>query len=92
MEETHMTEASKIEKLIFILAIAFCWAYKTGELRTRQVAIDVKTHGRKAKSIFRIGLDTIRGTLLKIHKRLEQFLLLLLCFTRTKSGRRIVWN
>lgn len=33
MEDTHMTEGSKIEKLVFILAIAFCWAYKTGEIK-----------------------------------------------------------
>lgn len=65
MEDTHMTNPDKIEKLLFVLAIAVCWAYKTGELQSRKIAIAIKTHGRRAKSIFRIGLDLIRQTLFK---------------------------
>ena len=60
MEETHMIDPVKIEKLMFILAIAVCWAYKIGELQARKMPITVKKHGRKIKSIFRLGLDLIR--------------------------------
>ena len=63
MEDTHMTNPKKIEKLLFILAIAVCWAYKIGELQARKVPIKIKNHGRKFKSIFRIGLDLIRKVL-----------------------------
>jgi hypothetical protein len=63
MEETHMTDPAKIEKLLFILAIAVCWAYKIGELRTWKVPITIKKHGRKLKSLFRLGLDLIRRAL-----------------------------
>src|SRR4029077_2410673 len=59
IEDTHMTEIGKIEKLIFILTMAFCWAYKTGEMQASRVPILVKKHGRKAKSIFRTGLNLI---------------------------------
>jgi hypothetical protein len=65
MEETHMTDPAKIEKLLFILAIAVCWAYKIGELQVRKVPIPVKKHGRKLKSIFRLGLDLIRRALFR---------------------------
>ena len=65
MEETHMTDPAKIEKLLFILAIAVCWAYKIGELQARKVPITVKKHGRKMKSIFRLGLDMIRQVLFR---------------------------
>ena len=40
-----MVDHIKIEKLLFILAIAVCWAYKIGELKARQVPIPVKKHG-----------------------------------------------
>ena len=30
MEDTHMTAPEKIEKLLLVLAIAFCWSYKLG--------------------------------------------------------------
>ena len=65
MEETHMTDPTKIEKLLFILAIAVCWAYKLGELQARKVPSRVKKHGRKLKSIFRLGLDLIRRALFR---------------------------
>lgn len=81
MEDTHMTDRNKIEKLVFILAIAFCWAYKTGEIQAQKVSVLVKKHGRKAKSIFRIGLTLIRSTLLLIDKRSKRFSSLLSYFT-----------
>lgn len=65
MEETHMTDSRKIEKLLFILAIAVCWAYKIGELQARKAPITIKKHGRKLKSIFRLGLDLIRQVLFR---------------------------
>jgi hypothetical protein len=65
MEDTHMTDPKKIEKLLFILAIAVCWAYKIGELQSRRIPIAIKNHGRKWKSIFRLGLDLIRQVLFR---------------------------
>jgi hypothetical protein len=65
MEDTHMTNPAKIEKLLFILAIAVCWAYKIGELQARKKPISIKNHGRKLKSIFRLGLDLIRQALFR---------------------------
>ena len=70
IEDTHMTDPIKIEKLIFVLSIAFCWALKTGELMVRQKPILVKKHGRKAKSIFRIGLNLIRQILFRLVENL----------------------
>ena len=58
-------DLTKIEKLLFVLAIAVCWAYKIGELQARKVPITVKKHGRKLKSIFRLGPDLIRRALFR---------------------------
>jgi len=35
MEDTHITDPDKIEKIMFVLAIAFCWAYRMGVSRIR---------------------------------------------------------
>lgn len=77
MEDTHMTSPKKIEKLLFVLTIAFCWAHKTGELLARQNPISTKKHKRKEKSVFRLGLTYIRLTLLRIDKKIDSFLSLL---------------
>jgi Transposase DDE domain len=55
-EDTHVTHPERIEKLLALLTIAFCWAYKTGEWRHEKKPITIKKHGRKAVSLFRYGL------------------------------------
>lgn len=60
MEDTHITDPDKIEKLMFVLAIAFCWAYRSGDLRAAEKPIELKAHGRRARSLFREGLNWIR--------------------------------
>jgi len=57
-EDTRVIKRRRIKKMITLLAIAFCWAHKTGEWRNENVkSIRKKTHGRLAQSIFRYGLD-----------------------------------
>jgi hypothetical protein len=88
MEDTHLTCSKRIEKLLFILAIAFCWALKTGEVQSKKIPIKIKKHGRKEKSIFRIGFDLIRSSISKVFYKFEDFLSLLLvlspCISKEK--------
>ena len=72
-EETHMTDPDRISKLIALLAIAFCWAYLTGEWLHHQRPIKLKKHGRKEISLFRYGLDHLREILLNLSDRYYQF-------------------
>ncbi|RDH43046.1 IS4 family transposase [Zooshikella ganghwensis] len=54
LEDTHITDPNKIRKMVGVLAIAFCWAIKTGEWRCQQgEEIRIKKHGRPQKSLFR---------------------------------------
>jgi len=74
LEDTHLTHAIRIEKLICVLAIAFCWNYRIGEEKEEEIPIKKKTHGRKAKSLFRCGFDELRGIFLNIGERIVLFL------------------
>lgn len=57
-EDTRLTHRNRIKKMVALLAIAFCWAHKTGEWRHDEVKnIRIKKHGRLAQSLFRYGLD-----------------------------------
>lgn len=64
LEATHLTESDRLEKLIGVLALALVWALRVGLWRIEEVAIAVKKHGRRAKSLFRHGLDYLREHLL----------------------------
>lgn len=73
MEDTHMTKPEKIEKLLFVLAIAFCWSYKVGIIKDIEKPIPKKAHGRPSKSLFRLGLDCFRALILFIEKEIKEF-------------------
>jgi hypothetical protein len=67
-EDTHLTKLERINTLVFILAIAFIWALKTGEFMIdngHQIPIKVVKERRvRLYSIFRVGLDRLKLQLL----------------------------
>lgn len=75
-EDTHMTDSKKIEKLMALVAIAFCWAHKIGEWRANKKPIIFKKFKnciRPQYSYFRYGLDFLRDIILHIHRKYRQF-------------------
>jgi hypothetical protein len=84
MEDTHVVDADKIEKMVFVLAIAFCWAYCIGDIQDKKQPIEVKSHGRRARSLFREGLNVIRRALFRSWVR-EKVGWLFRCFTSSES-------
>ena len=64
IEKTHLKDIQRIEKLILLVMIAFVWCYKIGIYLHQKKPIKIKKHGRKAKSIFKHGLDFLAKILL----------------------------
>ena len=60
LEDTHMTQDSKLKMLVGILAIAYVFSFLVGVQKEKYEPIKIKKHGRKAMSSFRYGLDQIR--------------------------------
>jgi hypothetical protein len=60
LEATHITEKERLEKLLALVTVAFCWAYIIGEWLIKSQPLRIKKHGRIAKSIFRHGFDYLR--------------------------------
>ena len=81
IEKTHLTDLQRIEKLVLLVMIAFVWCYKVGiYLHENVKPIKVKKHGRKAKSIFKYGLEHLSNCLLNQIKGLEfRFIQFLSC-------------
>lgn len=59
MEDTHLTDIDRIEKLLSLVLIAFVWVYKIGIYLNSLKPIPVKKHGRKAYSFFKFGLNSL---------------------------------
>ena len=69
-ESTKVTQPEKLEKLIALLSITFCWAYAVGEVRNKEKPITFRQDlNTLSKSIFHYGLEFIRTAFLNpIHK------------------------
>ena len=63
LEKTHVTDPDRLKKLLALLALAFCWAHVVGEWLSVQQPLTLKKHGRKARSLFRHGLNHLRRIL-----------------------------
>lgn len=83
--DTHLTKPNRIGKLLSLLTLAVSWAVLTGELENKKKPIKIKKHGRLAKSLFRLGFDTLRNCFCQItvnlrqKQRFKQLTLLLSC-------------
>ena len=64
LEDTHMIEAERLCRLIAVLTLAMCWCYKVGVWMDARQPIHRKSHQRRAQSVIRLGLDTLRRALL----------------------------
>lgn len=64
LESTHFTDDERLSKLFALLTLALCWAMRTGLWLHQWQPIAIKKHGRRAKSLFRLGLDYLRHLVL----------------------------
>jgi hypothetical protein len=60
MEDTHLTDRDKLATLCAVLALSVALAVKTGVAAAKIKPIPLKKHGRKALSLFALGLHTLR--------------------------------
>ena len=64
IENTHLQDLERIEKLLCLVMIAFVWCYKVGDYLDRNVtSIKIKNHGHRAKSLIKYGLEYISNIL-----------------------------
>ena len=64
IEDTHLSDQERLEKLFAVVAIAFVWVYLIGQYQNQSKTIPILAHQRRAFSLFRYGLDSINKALL----------------------------
>lgn len=73
LESTHLTDSKRLSKLLAILSLALCWAILVGDWLQQLKPLTIKKHGRKAKSVFRYGLDHLRNIVLNLNQKMCEF-------------------
>ena len=71
-EDTHLTCPKKLELLMELLAIAFCWACLAGKYKNDNKEIKLRSHNRKSYTLFRYGLDFLKEILLNLSEMLQE--------------------
>lgn len=57
LEDTHLTDYERLDKLLMIIALTFMWAYKVGIYKNDAIRpLKIKKHGRLEMSFFAYGL------------------------------------
>jgi len=85
LEDTHLTKAARVSKLLSLLTLACCWALLAGEFASKETPLKIKKNGRREKSVFRLGFDRLRNCFCQIttnfrqKQRFQQLTLLLSC-------------
>ncbi|MDO1451997.1 IS4 family transposase [Rhodocytophaga aerolata] len=79
IENTHLKDHERLSKLLAIVAIAFTWVYIVGEYNNAITPIEIKTHQRRACSIFRYGLDQFNKALKHDDQIVLKYIQLLTC-------------
>ncbi|MGI9173912.1 MAG: IS4 family transposase, partial [Rhodothermales bacterium] len=74
-ETTHLSVQGRISTLVGVLALAYSLAHATGRYLSAHAPIVLKRHGRRARSVFRLGLDHLRHVLLRRERRAWRALL-----------------
>jgi hypothetical protein len=65
IEDTHLSDLNRIEKLFSMVMVAFAWAYVVGIFANEYIKpIRILKHGKRAKSLFKYGLEIITSILL----------------------------
>ena len=72
IEDTHLTDTKRFEKLLSIVTIAFAWAFVVGIYIHQKIkAIRTLKHGYRAKSFVKCGLETIEYVMLNPYAKTE---------------------
>jgi len=74
LESTHLVDGERLSKLLALLSLALCWAFLAGEWLHSLKPLRIKNHGRKAKTLFRYGLDFLRHIVLNLEQKTDEFL------------------
>lgn len=64
-ETTHLRAQGRLSTLVGVLAVAYSFAHAAGRYLSQYEPIALKRHGRRARSVFRLGLDHLRHVLLR---------------------------
>lgn len=74
LEDTHITNPERLERLMGAMVIAFAWSYKLGDYIDDVCPIKVKAHGRRLRSFFKTGFKFLINLFSNLSQRIEEFI------------------
>ena len=66
LEATHLTHPDRLSTLLALVTLTSVWAWRVGAAEHERAPIPVLAHGRRALSMIRYGLNTLKAALINV--------------------------
>lgn len=73
IEDTHVTDANRLECLFSVVSIAYAICYKLGKIVIQEKPPKLKKHGYKPRSIIRYGLNQLKKAIALLSRTKRPF-------------------
>ena len=74
LEDTHLTDQKRLEKLMVTVVISFAWSYKVGGYIDEVSPIKIKSNSQRLRSVFKTGYKFLINLFSNIHNRIKEII------------------
>ena len=72
LEDTHLTDQKRVERLMGAVVISFAWSYKMGDYIDEISPIKIKSNNQRLRSVFKTGYKFLINLFSNIHNRIKE--------------------
>ena len=76
LEDTHLTDQKRLERLMGAVVISFAWSYKVGDYIDEVSPIKIKSNNQRLRSVFKTGYKFLINLFSNIHNRIKEIILM----------------
>ena len=91
LEDTHLTDQKRLEKLMVTVVISFAWSYKVGDYIDEVSPIKIKSNNQRLRSVFKTGFKFLINLFSNLHNKIKEIIsMIALIFNNDYSQIRYI--
>ena len=91
LEDTHLTDQKRLERLMGAVVISFAWSYKVGDYIDEVSPIKIKSNNQRLRSVFKTGFKFLINLFSNLHNKIKEIIsMIALIFNNDYSQIRYI--
>ena len=74
LEDTHLTDPKRVERLMGAVVISFAWSYKVGDYIDEVSPIKIKSNNQRLRSVFKTGFKFLINLFSNLHNKIKEII------------------